>query len=114
MLAHFAELDGSNKMTFYWIDLLEVVKRYIQDPSYANKLYHAFEMATDDDGNRMFDKANSGMVFEVFQLMDPTSAPVLIIVASDGSHKGNISQHPMYCEQIQPFNEFRKVFNSNR
>ena len=79
---------------------MEASKRYVQDPSYASNLYYAIEMATDAGGSRMFDKANSAMVFEAFQLMDHTSSPVLIIIASDASRKGNVTQHPMYCEQI--------------
>ena len=85
-------------MRFYHIDLLDAVKRFIEDPLYNDKFYHSYELATDAEGNRMFDKANSGMVFETFQLMDPTSAPVLVIVASDASHHGKTSRHPLYCE----------------
>ena len=61
----------------------------IQDPTLADKLYHKFEFMTDEDGQRVFDKANSGLVFESFQLLDPESAPVLVIVAIDASHHGN-------------------------
>lgn len=85
-------------MKFYYIDLIDAICRSIQDPKYEDKLYHAFEMQMDDEGNRMFQKANSGLVFEAFQLLHPTSAPVLAIVASGSSHKGNVTRHPMYCE----------------
>ena len=92
------ELDGTNVMQFYYIDLIDSVCRVIQDPAYADKLYHAFEMQADGDGNRMFQKANSGLVFESIQLLDPTVAPILVIVASDASHHGHSSRHPLYCE----------------
>ena len=77
---------------------MEAAKRSIEDPNYADKLYHVFEMDLDAEGNRRFSKANSGLVFESFQLLDPTLAPVLVIVASDSAHHGNVSQHPLYCE----------------
>jgi hypothetical protein len=57
-----------------------------------------FEMQKDCNGNRLFQKANSGLVFECFQLLDPSVSPILIIIASDASHQGHISKHPLYCE----------------
>ena len=91
ILRILAELDGTNKLNFYFIDLIDAVIRSIQDPTLADKLYHKFEFMTDEDGQRfgVFDKANSGLVFESFQLLDPESAPVLVIVAIDASHHGN-------------------------
>jgi len=93
-------MDGTNSLQFYYIDLFESVCRVIQDPTYANKLYHAFEMQMDSGGNRVFRESNSGLVFESFQLLDPTVAPVLVIVASDASHKGRVSRHPLYCKYL--------------
>ena len=92
------ELDGANVMQFYYIDLIDSVCRVIQDPTYVNKLYTAFDMQVDSDGNRMFQKANSGLVFQSIQLLDPTVSPILVIVASDASHHGHSSRHPLYCE----------------
>ena len=91
-------MDGANKLQFYFIDLIDSVVRCIEDPTLADKLYHAFEECTNEKGDRMFDKANSGMVFESFQLLDLNSAPVLVIVASDASHQGNQKLHPLYCK----------------
>jgi len=54
-------------------------------------------MQKDGSGKRLFQKANSGLVFECFQLLDPTASPILIIIASDASHQGHISRHPLYC-----------------
>jgi len=85
-------------LKFYYIDILEAAKRMIQEPRLKNKLYHTFEKVVDTVGNRVFDKANSGLVFESFQLMDPESSPVLLIVASDSSHQGNVKMHPLYCK----------------
>jgi hypothetical protein len=50
----------------------------------------------DQEGNRVFEKANSGLVFESFYLLDDESAPLIAIVASDASHQGNTAQHPLY------------------
>ena len=80
------------------MDLISSVHRVVQDPSYADKLYHAFEMQMDSDGHRMFQKANSGLIFESFYLLDPTLLPILVVVASDSSDIGNVSRHPMYCK----------------
>ena len=94
----FQDLDGDNKLKFYWIDLVKAIERSIEDPSYLNKLYHAFEMSLDENGVRVFDRANSGLVFESFQLLDPSVSPILVIIASDASHQGNTTHHPLYCE----------------
>jgi len=93
-----AEKDGSNKLKFYWIDLIDAVGRYVQNPLYAEKLYHQFEMQIDAAGTRKFQKANSGIVFQSFQLLDPTSSPTLVIIASDAAHEGNNRRHPLYCK----------------
>ena len=91
-------MDGTNKLKFYYVDLIDAVVRSIEDPTLADKLYHTFEESTNENGDRVFDKANSGIVFETFYLLDKSSAPVLVIVASDASHQGNSKQHPLYCK----------------
>ena len=88
--------DGSNKLKFYYIDLVKAIIRSAEDPTLAGKLYHTFEMQVDQEGNRVFEKANSGFVFESFYLLDDESAPLIGIVASDASHQGNTTQHPLY------------------
>ena len=77
---------------------MKAIERSIEDPSYLDKLYHAFELSLNEKGERVFDRANSGLVFESFQLLDLASSPVLVIVASDASHQGNTTHHPLYCE----------------
>jgi len=94
----FTELDGANTLKFYFIDLLDAVIRTTQDPTLEGKLYHTFEAFHDQEGNRIFEKANSGLVFESFYLLDTESAPLITIVASDASHQGNLIQHPLYCK----------------
>ena len=58
-------------MKFYWTDLIESACRQIEDPAFAGKLYDQFEQQKNGLGNRVFEKANSGLVFKSFQLLDP-------------------------------------------
>jgi len=94
----YAALDGTHSLKFYWIDLKAAAERSIQDPSVTDKLYHTFEKSLDAQGNRVFDRANSGLVFQTFQLLDPTCSPVLIIISSDASFRGDCTLHPLYCK----------------
>jgi len=55
-------------------------------------------MEQNQEGFRVFEKANSGLVFESFYLLDVEAAPGIVIVASDASHQGNLIQHPLYCK----------------
>ncbi len=91
-----SELDGGNKLKFFYIDLLESIIRTAQDPTLEGKLYHTFEYSRDQEGMRIFDKVNSGLVFESFYLLDTEVAPLIAVVASDASHQGNTIQHPLY------------------
>jgi hypothetical protein len=50
---------------------------------------------------RIFDKVNSGLVFEAFYLLDTEVSPLISIVASDASHQGNSVQHPLYRKSGQ-------------
>ena len=67
-------------------------------------------MQLDQDGSRLFEMANSGLVlesFDSFQYLDVGAAPVIVIVASDASwsHQGQSIKHPiipMYCKS-EPF-----------
>ena len=72
-------------MKFYWIYLIDLACRQLEDPTFAGKLYHQFEQQDDGFGKRVFEKANSGLVFESFQMLDMECAPALIILASECS-----------------------------
>ena len=50
--------------SFYFIDLLDAVIRSARDPTLEGKLYHTFEASHDEEGKRIFDKANCGLVME--------------------------------------------------
>jgi hypothetical protein len=77
MCSALPEKDGSNKLKFYYIDLLKAIIRSAEDPTLEGKLNHTFEMQVDQEGNRVFEKANSGLVFESFYLLDDKSAPLI-------------------------------------
>ena len=94
----FAELDRENTLKFYFIDFLDAVIWSTQDPTLEEKNYHTFEAFHDQEGNRIFEKANYGLVFESFYLLDTESAPFITIVAGDALHQWNLIQHPLYCK----------------
>ena len=48
-------------------------------------------MQLDKDGLREFEKANSDLIFELFQYLNVGAAPIIVIVASDASHQGKTS-----------------------
>ena len=87
-------------MKFYWIDLIDSARRQLEDPAFAGKLYHQFEQQDDGLGNRVFEKADSGLVFESFQMLDMECALALIIIASDAAHRGNMVYRPVYCKLL--------------
>ncbi len=97
-LIFFTELDGSNKLEFYFLDFFDSVIRSVQDSTLKGKLYHEFQMTKDQDGNRIFDISSSGLVFESFHYLDVTAAPLIVSLASDASFQGNMSQHPLYLK----------------
>ena len=84
----------------YWLSS-PTSRRQLEDLAFAGKLCHQFEQQDDGFGNRIFEKANSCLVFESFQMLDMECAPAqaaLIIVASDAAHRGNVVFRPMYCK----------------
>ena len=100
----YAALGGQNRLKFYWIDPIDSACRQLEDPAFAGKLstklYHQFEQQGDRFGNREFEKANSGLVFESFQMRDMELECALApnIIASDAAHHGNVVFRPMYCK----------------
>lgn len=91
------DLDGNQTIDFYMIDPFDSVMRQLADPKYAGKQYTRFEAQCSSSGERAFDKANSGLVFQTFQLMDSTSSPVLALFFADASFAGcHMSHHPIY------------------
>ena len=85
-------------MKFYWIDLIDSARRQLEDLAFAGKLCHQFEQQDDGFGNRIFEKADSGLVFESFQMLDMNV--YLLTVASDAAHRGNVVFRPMHCKLL--------------
>ncbi len=94
-------MDGDQVLDFYWIDPIDAAKRFISKPKFAGKLYTKFERqdSVRRPGKRAFGRANSGLVFQSAQLIDPFSSPLLLLFYADktfsGKHK---SHHPIYSK----------------
>ena len=84
-------LDGQNRLKIYWKDLIDSASCQLNDLAFAGKLYLQFEQQDDGFGNRIFEKANAGLVFESFQM---------VIVASNAAYCGNVVFLPMYCKVL--------------
>ena len=77
--------------------MIDSACRQLEDPAFACKLYHQYEQQDDGFRNRAFEKANMGLIFESFQILDMECAPALIIIPSDAAHSGNAVFRQMYC-----------------
>ncbi len=55
-------------------------------------------------GDRAFDQANSGMVFQGSYLVDTGSSPLLALFYADASFSGpSMSHHPIYSRLLCAF-----------
>ena len=70
VICFHAALDGHNRSKLYWIDLIDSARLQLEDLALAGKLYHKFEQQDDRFSNIIFEKANAGLVFESFQMLD--------------------------------------------
>jgi hypothetical protein len=63
------------------IDPIKVAKRFISKPKFAGKLYTKYERqdSVRRPGKRAFGRANSGLVFQSAQFIDPFSSPLLLL-----------------------------------
>ena len=93
------EADGNQELKFYMIDPFQSMLRQLADPSFAGKQYTRFkaQYSSEHPGMRAFDRANSGLIFQAFQMMDPSSSPVVGVYFSDAAFSGkHMSHHPIY------------------
>jgi hypothetical protein len=67
-----AFLDGNQVLDFYWTDPIDAMKRSVAKLQYKDILYTNFKPVTSAlvPNERVFDMANSGMVFQTFNLLD--------------------------------------------
>jgi hypothetical protein len=96
-------LDGDQELKFYFVSLKAEIRRFIANPAFRGKMYTQFEPEFTEERpfKRIFRRANSGTVFEYFQIQDPDASPAVFVLASDASFSGqNREHHPIYCEFI--------------
>ena len=95
------ELDGDQGLTFYWIDPIDAADRMVARQEFADHLYFYYERQESEQRptKRAFGRANSGLVFQEAQLLDPFSVPMLHLFYGDKSfsraHRGH---YPIYGE----------------
>jgi hypothetical protein len=101
MVSLHEAMDGDQVLDFYWIDPIDAAKRFISKPKFAGKLYTKFERqdSVRRPGKRAFGRANSGLVFQSAQLIDPFSSPLLLLFYADKTFSGkHRSHHPIYSK----------------
>ena len=66
-------LDGDQELKFHYVSLKAELKRFIANPAFRGKMYTQFdpEFTKERPLKRIFRRANSGTVFEYFQIQDP-------------------------------------------
>jgi hypothetical protein len=95
------EKDGDQVLDFYWIDPIDAAKRFISKPKFAGKLYTKYERqdSVRRPGKRAFGRANSGLVFQSAQFIDPFSSPLLLLFYADKTFSGkHRTHHPIYSK----------------
>ena len=95
-------LDGDQELKFHFVSLKAEFRRFIANPAFRDKIYTQFEpeFTKERPFKRIFRRANSGTVFEYFQIQDPDASPAVFVLASDASFSGqNREHHPIYCEK---------------
>mmetsp|Transcript_55567 Transcript_55567/g.116269 ORF Transcript_55567/g.116269 Transcript_55567/m.116269 type:complete len:171 (-) Transcript_55567:944-1456(-) len=96
-------MDGYQVSDFYWIDPIEAAKRFISKPKFAGKLYtkNKRQDSVRRPGKRSFGRANSGLVFQSAQFIDPFSSPLLLLFYADKTFSGkHRSHHPIYMSVL--------------
>ena len=110
------EMDGDQVLDFYWIDPIAAAKRFISKPNFAGKLYTKYERqdSVRRPGKRAFGRANSGLVFQSAQFIDPFSSPLLILFYADKTFSGkHRSHHPIYSKFQRCYAEIYHLNTSN-
>ena len=103
----FIEKDGDQVLELCFIDLDEAVERMVGQSKYRGKLYFQFEPQYRDIDSesrhgptkrqRVFDRANSGRLFEAAQAADPDSSPLIAILAFKKLYSDQTQgYHPIY------------------
>jgi hypothetical protein len=82
-----AVLDGNQVLDFYWTDPIDTMKRSVAKLQYMDKLYTTFRPGTSAlvPNERVFDMANSGMIFQTFYLLDMGCSQLVALFYADAS-----------------------------
>ena len=91
-----AALDGNQVLDFYWTDPIDAMIRSVSKQQYKDKLYTTFKpgQSITHPMARVFDQANSGMVFQSAYLVDTGNSPLLALFYADASFSGASMTHP--------------------
>jgi hypothetical protein len=90
-------------LDFYWTDLINAMKRSIAKLQYKDKLYTTFKTGASvlEPNELVFDKANSGMIFQASYLVDTASgsSQLVALFCADASISGqSMTYHPIYSK----------------
>ena len=97
----WAALDGNQILDFYWTDAIDAMKRSVAKLQYNGKLYTTFKPGTSamEPNARVFDKANSGLIFQTFYLLDTGTSQLVALFYADASFSGaSMTHHPIYSK----------------
>jgi hypothetical protein len=98
-----AVLDGNQVLDFYWTDPIDDMKRSVAKLQYKDKLYTTFRPGTSAlvPNERVFDMANSGMIFQTFYLLDTGCSQLVALFYADASFSGtSMTHHPIYSKHF--------------
>jgi hypothetical protein len=91
-------LDRNQLLDFYWTDPIDVMIRSVAKLQYKDKLYTTFKPGTSvvQPNERVFNNANSGMIFQASYLIDTGSSQLVARFYADASFSGqSITHHPI-------------------
>jgi len=101
MKADFTEeLDGSQRLIFFWRSLYDAIKELLRSCRFAGKQYTHAEIKYNRTGARAYSAFNTGEVYELCQLHAGEGvSPVPIFLSSDATLVSKkLGGHPIMCE----------------
>ena len=82
---------------------MDAMIRSVAKRQYNGKLFTTFKPGTSalDPNARVVDKANSGMIFQTFYLLDMACSQLVALFYAVASFAGaSMTHHPIHCEQM--------------
>jgi hypothetical protein len=108
-------LDANQVLDFYWKDAIDAMKRSVAKLQCKDILHSTFKPGTSamEPNARDFDKANPGMIFQTFYLLDTGSSQLVALFYADASFSEAIMPHyPIYSRQLFSLLLLSFYFNS--